>query len=196
MFGLGKKKKKKAKKAKKAAESAAELTGYIRTLQAKKPEVEKDVMIKRLLSFALPKAKEEIRKGIEPIFTEAEKRGKALVELTPGTVPTEWSKFFEKRKEEEVGKKVQEITPEYIKSLSEFLGELYKPEVAVTMGLEKTAPQWLAREWYTARPQIESQFRSIHEQYGTLLESVRKYLSELGIEGLTPEELLGTIWKV
>jgi hypothetical protein len=195
MFGLGGKKKK-AKKAKKTAKSAKALTEYIGTLQAKKPEVEKDVMIKRLLSFALPKAKEEIRKGIEPAFAEAEKRGRTLTEITPGTVPTEWSKFFERRKEEEVGKRVQEITPEYIKSLSEFLGELYKPEVAVTMGLEKTAPQWLAREWYKTRPEIESQFRTIHEQYGTLLENVRKYLSELGIEGLTPEELLGTIWKV
>jgi hypothetical protein len=195
MFGLGKKKKK-AKKAKKAAKSAKALASYIGTLQAKKPEVEKDVMIKRLLSFALPKAEKEIRKGIEPIFAEAEKRGKALVELTPGTVPTEWSKFFERRKEEEVGRRVQEITPEYIKSLSEFLGELYKPEVAVTIGLEKTAPQWLAREWYKTRPEIEKQFRTIHEQYGTLLENVKRYLSELGIEGLTPEELLGTIWKV
>ena len=195
MFGLGKKKKKK-KKAKKAKKSAEALMSYVGTLQAKKPEVEKDVMIKRLLSFALPKAKEEIRKGIEPIFTEAEKRGRALVELTPGTVPIEWSKFFEKKKEEEIGRRVQEITPEYIRSLSEFLGELYKPEVAVVMGLEKTAPQWLAREWYKLRPQIESQFRSIYEQYGTLLENVRRYLSELGIEGMTPEELLGTIWKV
>jgi hypothetical protein len=195
MFGLGKKKKK-AKKAKKAKKSAEALTGYIGTLLTKAPEIEKDVMIKRLLSFALPKAEEEIRKRIEPVFAEAEKRGRALVELTPGTVPTEWSKFFERRKEEEIRRSVQEITPEYIKSLSEFLGELYKPEVAVTIGLEKTAPQWLAREWYEARPEVEKQFKTVHEQYGALLESVRKYLSELGIEGLTPEELLGTIWKV
>jgi len=198
MFGLGrkKKKKKKAQRAAEASASAAALTEFISGLEKKQPAIEKDILVKKLLGFVLPKEEAKIRKEITPTYEEAERKGVALVSVTPGTVPEAWKSFFAKKREEEVSGRLKELTPKYVENLSQFLGELYKPEVAVTTGLALTAPQWLGREWYTERPRIESMFAQAKEQYNKMLEATANYLKELGIEEITAEQLLRTIWNV
>jgi hypothetical protein len=192
LFGSSKKKKK-AKKAKKSAEA---LSAYVAKLKASTPKTAKDEMIKRLLSDLLPKVKGKVSEGYEKIFQPAEQAGTALVSTVVGSPAEAWKQFFAKRKEESVEGKMKELTPQYIENLSQFLGELYKPDVAVTYGLAKTAPQWLSREWYKARPQVEQQFAEVQKSYSSLIENIQNYLKEIGIEGIKAEDILGQIWTV
>ncbi|MCC6026486.1 MAG: hypothetical protein LM575_05910 [Caldimicrobium sp.] len=195
LFGGGKKKKK-AKKAKKAMKSAQELSAYIARLKTQAPKTPKDEMIKRLLKDLLPKVRGKVSEEYAKVFQPAEQAGVALASTVVGSPAETWKQFFAKRKEEAVERKMKELTPQYIENLSQFLGELYKPEVAVTYGLAKTAPQWLSREWYKARPQVEQQFADVQKSYASLVENIQNYLKEIGLEGIKAEDILGQIWSV
>jgi len=194
LFGGGKKKKK--KKAKRAAQSAADLSAYIARLKAQAPHTAKDEMIKKLLGDLLPKVKGQVSEEYTKVFQPAEQAGTALASTVAGSPAEAWKQFFAKRKEEAVEGKMKELTPQYIENLSQFLGELYKPEVAVTYGLAKTAPQWLSREWYKARPQVEQQFAEVQKSYASLVENIQNYLKEIGLEGISAEDILGQIWSI
>jgi len=195
LFGSSKKKKK-AKKAKRAAQSAADLSAYIARLKASAPATAKDEMIKKLLSDLLPKVKGQVTEEYTKVFQPAEQSGTALASTVVGTPAEAWKEFFAKRKEEAVEGKMKELTPQYVENLSQFLGELYKPEVAEVYGLEKTAPQWLSREWYTARPQVEQQFAEVQQSYANLVNSIQNYLKEIGLDHIKAEDILGQIWTV
>jgi len=194
LFGGGKKKKK--KKAKRAAQSAADLSAYIARLKAQAPHTAKDEMIKKLLGDLLPKVKGQVSEEYTKVFQPAEQAGTALASTVAGSPAEAWKQFFAKRKEEAVEGKMKELTPQYIENLSQFLGELYKPEVAVTYGLAKTAPQWLSREWYKARPQVEQQFAEVQKSYASLVKNIQNYLKEIGLEGISAEDILGQIWSI
>jgi hypothetical protein len=193
LFG-SKKKKRKAKKAKKAVQSAQELSAYIARLKTQKPKTTKDEMIKRLLSDLLPKVRGRVSEEYAKIFQPAERAGIALASTVAGSPAETWKQFFAKRKEEAVERKMKELTPQYVESLSKFLDELYRPEVAVTYGLAKTAPQWLSREWYKARPQIEQQFADVQKSYASLIKNIQNYLKEIGLEEIKAEDILRQIW--
>jgi len=195
LFGSSKKKKK-AKKAKRAMQSMSDLSAYIARLKTSAPKTAKDEMIKRILGDLLPKVRGQVSAEYTKVFQPAEQTGVALASTATGTPAEAWKQFFAKRKEEAVEGKMKELTPQYIENLSQFLGELYKPEVAVTMGLEKTAPQWLAREWYTARPQVEQQFAEVQKSYSKLVSDIQNYLKEIGLEGISAEDILGQIWSI
>jgi hypothetical protein len=195
LFGGGKKKKK-AKKAKRAMQSAQDLSAYIARLKTQAPKTPKDEMIKKLLGDLLPKVRSKVSEEYTKVFQPAEQAGVALASTVVGSPAETWKQFFAKRKEEAVEKKMKELTPQYIENLSQFLGELYKPEVAVTYGLAKTAPQWLSREWYKARPQVEQQFADVQKSYASLVENIQNYLKEIGLEGIKAEDILGQIWTV
>ena len=193
LFGSSKKKKK-AKKAKKAMQSIQDLSAYIARLKTQAPKVSKDEMIKRLLGDLLPKVRGRVSEEYAKVFQPAEQAGVALASTVGGSQAEAWKQFFAKRKEEAVEGKMKELTPQYIENLNQFLGELYKPEVAVTYGLAKTAPQWLSREWYKARPQVEQQFADVRKSYASLVENIQNYLKEIGLEGIKAEDILGQIW--
>jgi hypothetical protein len=193
LFGGGKKKKKKAKR---AMQSAQDLGVYIARLKTQAPQTAKDEMIKKLLEDLLPKVKGQVSEEYTKVFQPAEQSGASLASTVAGSPVEAWKQFFAKRKEEAVEGKMKELTPQYIESLSQFLGELYKPEVAVTYGLAKTAPQWLSREWYKARPQVEQQFADVQKSYASLVENIQNYLKEIGLEGIKAEDILGQIWTV
>jgi len=195
LFGSSKKKKK-AKKAKRAAQSASDLSAYIARLKTATPKTAKDEMIKRILGDLLPKVKGQVTEEYTKVFQPAEQSGTALASTVAGTPAEAWKQFFAKRKEEAVEGKMKELTPQYVENLSQFFGELYKPEVAVTYGLAKTAPQWLSREWYTARPQVESQFAEVQKSYSNLVSSIQNYLKEIGLDYIKAEDILGQIWTV
>jgi len=190
------KKKKKAKKAKGAMQSSHDLSAYMAKLKTQDPKTAKDEMIKNLLGDLLPKVRGQVSEEYIKVFQPAEQSGMALASTVAGSPADVWQQFFAKRREEEVEKKMKELTPQYVENLSQFLGELYKPEVAVTYGLAKTAPQWLSREWYTMRPQIEQQFADVQKSYASLVENIQNYLKEIGLEGITAEDILGQIWTV
>jgi len=192
LFGSSKKK----KKAKRAMQSAQDLSEYIARLQTQAPQTAKDEMIKKLLGDLLPKVRGQVSEEYTKVFQPAEQSGTALASTVAGSPAEAWKQFFAKRKEEAVEGKMKELTPQYIENLSQFLGELYKPEVAVTYGLAKTAPQWLGREWYTARPQVEQQFADVQKSYTSLVENIQNYLKEIGLEGIKAEDILGQIWTV
>jgi len=193
LFGGSKKKKKKAKKAMK---SARDLSAYIARLKTQAPKTAKDEMIRKLLGDLLPKVRGQVSEEYMKVFQPAEQSGMALASVVAGSPAEAWKQFFAKRKEEAVEGRMKELTPQYIESLSQFLGELYKPEVAVTYGLTKTAPQWLRREWYKARPQVEQQFAETQKSYASLVENIQNYLKEIGLEGIKAEDILGQIWTV
>jgi len=187
---------KKKKKAKKAAKSARDLAQYIARLKSTAPAIAKDEMIKRLLGDLLPKVKSEIFTEYAKIFEPAQQKGVELASTVAGTPAETWRQYFAKRHEEATESKVKELTPQYIENLSKFLGEIYKPEVAVTYGLAKTAPYWLSREWYKAGKQVRQQFADIQKSYSELVQNIQNYLNELGLEGIKAEDILGEIWKV
>ena len=193
LFGGSKKKKKKAKKAMK---SARDLSAYIARLKTQAPKTAKDEMIRKLLGDLLPKVRGQVSEEYMKVFQPAEQSGMALASVVAGSPAEAWKQFFAKRKEEAVEGRMKELNPQYIESLSQFLGELYKPEVAVTYGLTKTAPQWLRREWYKARPQVEQQFAETQKSYASLVENIQNYLKEIGLEGIKAEDILGQIWTV
>jgi hypothetical protein len=193
LFGSSKKKKK-AKKAKRAMQSASDLSAYIARLKTSAPKTAKDEMIKKLLSDLLPKVKGQVTEEYSKIFQPAEQSGTALASTVGGTPAEAWKQFFAKRQEEAVEGKMKELTPQYVENLSQFLGELYKPEVAVTYGLAKTAPQWLGREWYKVRPQVEQQFADVQKSYENLVSSIQNYLKEIGLDNIKAEDILGQIW--
>ena len=195
LFGGGKKKKK-LKKAKKAMKSARDLSAYIARLKTQAPKTAKDEMVKKLLGELLPKVRGKVSEEYTKVFQPAEQAGAALASTVAGSPAEAWKQFFAKRKEEAVEGKMKELTPQYIENLSQFLGELYKPEVAVTYGLAKTAPQWLGREWYKVRPQVEQQFADVQKSYTSLMENIQNYLKEVGLEGIKAEDILGQIWTV
>jgi hypothetical protein len=195
LFGSSKKKKK-AKKAKRAAQSAQDLSAYIARLKAQDPKTAKDEMIKKLLGDLLPKVRGKVSEEYTKVFQPAEQAGTALASTVAGSPVEAWGQYFAKRKEEAVERKMKELTPQYIENLSKFLGELYKPEVAVTYGLAKTAPRWLSREWYTMRPQVEQQFAEAQKTYASLVENIQNYLKEIGLEEIKAEDILGQIWTV
>jgi len=195
LFGSSKNKKK-AKKAKRAAQSAQDLSAYIARLKTQAPKTAKDEMIKRLLGDLLPKVRGQVSEEYTKVFQPAEQAGTALTSTVVGSPAEAWKQFFAKRKEEAVEGKMKELTPQYIENLSKLLGEIYKPEVAEVYGLAKTAPQWLSREWYTARPQVEQQFTEAQKAYASLVENIQKYLKEIGLEGIKAEDILGQIWTV
>jgi hypothetical protein len=194
LFGGSSKKKK--KKAKRAMQSAQDLSAYMARLKTQAPKTSKDEMIKRLLGDLLPKVRGGVSEEYTKVFQPAEQSGVALASTVAGSPAEAWKQFFAKRKEEAVEGKMKELTPQYIENLSQFLGELYKPEVAVTYGLAKTAPQWLSREWYKARPQVEQQFADVQKSYASLVENIQNYLKEIGLEGIKAEDILGQIWTV
>jgi hypothetical protein len=195
LFGSSKKKKK-AKKAKSAMQSSQDLSAYIARLKTQAPQTAKDEMIKRLLGDLLPKVRGQVSEEYTKVFQPAEQAGTALASTVAGSPTEAWRQFFAKRKEEAVEGKMKELTPKYIENLSQFLGELYKPEVAEVYGLAKTAPQWLSREWYTARPQVEQQFADVQKSYASLVENIQNYLKEIGLEEIKAEDILGQIWTV
>jgi hypothetical protein len=192
LFGSSKKK----KKAKKAMKSAQDLSAYIARLKTEAPQTAKDEMIKRLLGDLLPKVRGQVSGEYEKVFQPAEQSGTALASTVAGSPAEAWKQFFAKRKEEAVEGKMKELTPQYIENLSQFLGELYKPEVAEVYGLAKTAPQWLSREWYKVRPQVEQQFADVQKSYASLVENIQSYLKEIGLEEIKAEDILGQIWTV
>jgi hypothetical protein len=193
LFGGSKKKKKKAKR---AMQSAQDLSAYIARLKTQAPQTAKDEMIRKLLGDLLPKVRGQVSEEYMKVFQPAEQSGMALASVVAGSPAEAWKQFFAKRKEEAVEGRMKELTPQYIESFSQFLGELYKPEVAVTYGLTKTAPQWLRREWYKARPQVEQQFAETQKSYASLVENIQNYLKEIGLEGIKAEDILGQIWTV
>ena len=193
LFGGSSKKKKKAKKAMK---SARDLSAYVARLKTEAPKTAKDEMIKRLLGDLLPKVRGQVSEEYTKVFQPAEQSGTSLASTVAGSQAEAWKQFFSKRKEEAVEGKMKELTPQYIENLSQFLGELYKPEVAVTYGLAKTAPQWLSREWYKARPQVEQQFADVQKSYSELVSNIQNYLKEIGLDSIKAEDILGQIWTV
>jgi len=186
----------KKKKAKKAMRSTSDLSAYIARLKTSAPKTAKDEMIKRLLSDLLPKVRGKVADEYTKVFQPAERSGTALASTVVGTPAEAWKQFFAKRKEEAVEGKMKELTPQYVENLSQFLGELYKPEVAEVYGLEKTAPQWLSREWYKARPQVEQQFAEVQKSYSNLVSNIQNYLKEIGLDNIKAEDILGQIWTV
>ncbi len=194
LLGGGKKKKK--KKIKKAMRSARDLQAYIARLKTSAPKTAKDVMIKKLLGDLLPKVRGQVSEEYTKVFKPAEQSGTALASTVAGTQAEAWKQFFAKRKEESIEGKMKELTPKYIENLSQFLGEIYKPEVAVTYGLEKTSPYWLGRYWYKMRPQVEQQFAEVHKSYENLVSSIQNYLKEIGLDNIKAEDILGQVWTV
>jgi hypothetical protein len=194
LFGGSSKKKK--KKAKRAMQSAQDLSAYMAELKTKDPKIAKDEMVKKLLGDLLPKVRGKVSEEYTKVFQPAEQSGTSLASTVAGSPAEAWKQFFAKRKEEAVEGKMKELTPQYIENLSQFLGELYKPEVAVTYGLAKTAPQWLSREWYKVRPQVEQQFADVQKSYASLTENIQNYLKEIGLEEIKAEDILGQIWEV
>jgi len=193
---------KKKKKAKRRARNIQEFINYYRSLAQKTPAVKREELISRLLGIALPKkeaeTKEQITTAITPTWTEAGQRALSLAQTVPGTLPTDISKFFEKRKgevvERETKKIMEQLTPEYVRSLSEFAQAFTSPEAAIVGGLAQKYSYFWGKDYGGAGGDIRRALSEAKQQYASLLETTAKYLQELGITEISAEDLYKTVW--
>jgi len=194
--------KKKKKKAKRQARNVQEFINYYRSLAQKTPTVKREELIRKLLGIVLPKkeaeTREQITTTITPTWAEAEQRALSLAQTAPGTLPVDISRFFERRKKEAVEREtkriMEQLTPEYIRSLSEFAQAFTAPEAGIVGGLAQKYGYFWGKDYGSAGREVRRALSEAQQQYVSLLETTAKYLQELGITEITAEDLYKTVW--